>query len=212
MAKKDFSESDVEERLESIRKSEGPWVPVERPVQINDMVIIDVTGSVGDKKIVDQENATYVVDSKNSLPLPGFSQHLKNMVPDEPKEFNLEIPSDYGDSSIAGRDIHFRVTVRETKEQDLPNLDDEFAKSVGEGYDTLKSLREDIMNGLKADTEKSQSAQYRDDVLKEFLQQASVKLAPLLIEHEVEHMEAKRDRFVDQLNIQLDDYLKYIGK
>ena len=58
-----------------------------------------------------------------------------------PKEFTLTISDDHADSKLAGKEAQFTVTVSEVKEQKLPELDDEFAKGVADGYDSLADLR-----------------------------------------------------------------------
>jgi trigger factor len=91
-------------------------------------------------------------------------------------------------------------------------LDDEFAKGVGDGYDSLESLREFVKKQLDEEAERAKETQHREATLDELLKVAEVKLPPLLIENEVERMVERRDRFVDRLNIPKDDYLRLTGK
>ena len=210
--KKDVSEEDVQERLEALRKAARSWEPVERPVRLNDMVTMDVAGTLEDRKLLDEKKAVHVADPESALPFPGFSQHLEGIVVGEPAEFDLTVPSNYGDTSLAGKQVHFTLAVSDVKEQKLPDLDDEFAKGVGEGYDDLGALREAVTGELQVEAERAQLEQYREAVLGELLKGATVTLPPLLVEHEVEHMAARRDSFVDKLNIRMDDYLRYTGK
>ena len=72
------------------------------------------------------------------MPFPGLPQELEGAEVGVVREFDLEVPSDYGSERIAGKTAHFAVTVNDVKERKLPELDDELAKGVGDGFDTLR--------------------------------------------------------------------------
>ena len=208
----EVTEEDVQKNLDELLEKAASWEPVDRPVSAGDMVTMAVVGAVEDRDIANQDDATYVVDEESGLPFPGFAKQLEGAEVGTPKEFHLVIPDDYADANLAGKEAHFSVSVSEVKEKKLPEVDDEFAKGVGDGYETLVELREAIEKDLKVEAEASQKTQYREAVLDALLTVATLELPPLLIEHEVEHLVARRDEFVDRLNIRRDDYLRYTGK
>ena len=203
---------DVRQHLDEMLTKAASWEPVDRPVSAGDMVTMDVVGTVGDRKILEQKDAVYVVEEQEALPFPDFHQHIQAAKVGVPAEFDLTLSEDHPDATLAGQEAHFTVTVSEVKEQKLPELDDEFAKSVGNEYESLAELREAVERDLTTDAEDSQKTQYREAALDELLKAATVELPPLLVEHEVEHMVARRDRFVDSLKIRKDDYLTFTGK
>lgn len=208
----DTTEDDVQQRLDEYLKQAASWEPVERPVVAGDMVTMDVKGSVGDASIVDERDAVYVVESRSAFPFPDFHQHLEGASAGVPKEFTLTISDDHADSKLAGKEAQFTVTVSEVKEQKLPELDDEFAKGVADGYDSLADLRESVQKDLSAEAQKAHETQYREAALDELLKVVTVELPPLLVDHEVEHMVSRRDQFVERLKIRMDDYLRFAGK
>ena len=211
-AKLEVTEEDAQQRLDELRKEAAPWEPVERRVKLGDMVTMDVVGAVEKRSILDEKDAVYVAEEEALLPFPGFSKNLKDMTVAVPNKFDLEISRDHPDAGLAGKQAHFTVTVSEVKERKLPELDDDFAKSMGDGYESLAALREAIEKDLNAEAERAQLAQYREAALDELLKVATVELPPLLLEHEIEHMVERRDNFVNRLNIRMDDYLRYTGK
>jgi trigger factor len=176
------------------------------------MVTMDVVGHIGESHVVDTKEAAYLVEEESLLPFPGFAQNLMEMEMDVSKEFILDIPEDNTDARLAGKEVHFTVTVKEVKERDLPELDDEFAKGAGDGHDSFAALRESIESDLNEEAERAQAAQYREAVLIRLVEGAKFEFPPMLIDHEIQHMVERRNRFVDQLNVSLDEYLKFTGK
>ena len=208
----EITEEDKEQRLQELQKAAGTWEPVERPVEIGDMVTMDATGHVEESYVLDNKDAVYSVEEDNHLPFPGFAQNLIDMEVGTPREFLLDIPDDNTDARLAGKEAHCTVTISEIKERHLPELDDEFAKGLGEDYETLAELREAVASDLDEEAEKAQKFEYREAVLDRLVEGAVFELPPLLIDHAVQHMVERRDRFVDRLDIGMDEYLRYTGK
>ncbi len=209
---KPLTEEEVQNGLEELRNGAASWEPVDRPVQLGDMVTTDLVGSIDGAQFAEQKDSVLIIEAGGVVPLPGFAEKLEGAAEGQPAEFDLAIPEDYADASIAGKDAHFQVSVRDIKERLLPELDDEFAKGVGDGYDSLDALREFVEQQLNEEAEKAKESQHRESTLEELLKVAEVKVPPLLIENEVERMVDRRDRFVDRLNIRKDDYLRFTGK
>jgi trigger factor len=208
----DPGDDNVDQRLKQLRERAGTWEPMERPVKSGDMVTMDVAGTVDGSSFFEQKDAVHVAEAENLLPFPGFSDALIEMEVGTAKEFTLTISEDHADSRIAGKEAVFNVTISEIKEQNLPELDDEFAKGLPEGYESLAALREATDTDVQTEAESARTQQYREDALDALIATAVIELPPLLIDHEVEHMVDRRNRFVSQLNIRMDDYLRFTGK
>lgn len=208
----EITDDDVDQKIEEMRNEASTWVPAERPVKLGDMVTVAVTGLVEDRTIIDQSDAIHIVDEGSVVPLPGFSEKLVDAKSDESVEFTLEIADDHPDTTVAGKEARFEVTVSEVKERELPELDDEFAKGVRDGYDSFDALREDVESSLKSEAENARQTQYREATIDALLGGASIELPPLLVEHEVEHMLDRRNEFVASLKMEMTDYLKITGK
>ncbi len=201
----------IDEEIEEMRTRDAAWEPVERPVAFDDRVTADIVGHVDDNVIINSEDIEYLVERDGALPFEGFPGKLVEAESGKPFEFHLGIPGDYVNASFAGKEAHFRVTVKEIKERLLPELDDEFAKGVGDGYDTLGELREDIRARLQVEAEHAEEIRFREAALVTLVEGAAFVFPPLLIDQEVQKMVERRDQFVDSMNITLDDYHKFMG-
>ena len=145
----EVKDEDVESRLEALRHESASWDPVDRAVALGDMVTMDVTATVEDSEILNESDAVYVADAENEMPFPELPQRLEGAEVGVGREFDLEVPSDFGSEQIAGKTARFVVTVNDIKERKLPELDDEFAKGVGDDFDTLDALRESVRDQLQ---------------------------------------------------------------
>ena len=208
----EVGEEEVKERLEQLRRGMTSWEPVDRPVKMGDTVTMTVTGVSEGRTILDLKDALYYLDEEASGPTPDFPEHLVGAKKDEPIEFSLVIPEDYSDETIAGKESHFTVTMSEIKEGILPDLDNEFAKSVGDEHESLDDLRREIEKELRADAESRTTLQYRESVISAVLEGTKVQLAPLLIDHEIAHMQDDQARILGRANVRMDDYLQSVGK
>ncbi len=202
----------VEEAIRNMQQDSGSWEPVERPVKPGDMVTLDVTGTVEGRVVLEEKDTVYNAEDGSSIPFPGFSENLVEAVAGRPREFSIAIPEDYADVSLAGKSCDFTVTVSEIKEQRLPDLDDEFAKGAGDGYESMAQLREAVERDLRTRAEEAGKSRYRQRAVEALLETATVEMAPLHVEHEHRHAAYNRARFVQSLNLQYDDYLRYRGK
>ena len=208
----EITAQNVEDRLEYLRLETATWEPADRPVRMDDMVTIKARGEIEGRTLFDDSGAVHVLQEDGARPLPGFSEQLVGMTADEPKSFTLEVPDDFGDSTIAGKEASFSVTIVDVKEQVLPELDDEFAKGVGDGPETLQELRESIETELNADATEKAGREYREKVVEALLETTEAVLPPLIIEHETTHMEENRERMFARLNVRMEDYLQSVGK
>ena len=207
----EVEEEDVDRAIEDLRRDSGSWEPVERPVKSGDMVTIDVTGTVEGRVVLDEKDTVYMAEDGSSIPFPGFSEELVGAEAGAPKEFSIPIPDDYADTSLAGKSCDFTVTVNEIKEQMLPDLDDEFAKGAGDGYETLAELREAIESDMRERAGAAQTGAYKQRAVDALVETATVEVAPLHVDYEVNHAMYDRARFVQNLNMPYQDYLRYRG-
>ena len=202
----------IDERIEQLRLSVASWEPVDRSVQTGDMVSTQIKGTLDDEVILDESDAVYLVNEDIGRPFPGFSDKLVGLESDEPSSFDLDIPEDFQDENLAAKNISFEVNIKDIKERVLPELDDAFAQSIGEGYESLEDLREEVDKSIINEAETEASRAHRENVIQALLESATEELPPLLIEHESTHMVEEQERMVTQANMVLDDYLTSIGK
>ena len=208
----DVSDEDVDDELEDLRKQQSSWEPVERPVAHDDLVTMNVVGMIDEVKIIDETDSQFMVDPSSTLPLPGFAAELEGLEVDTPAYFTLDVPGDFADNEIAGKQAEFTVTIADVKQRLLPELDDDFAKSVSDNYETLDDLIAQIRADFEIATERQSEHEYREYAIEELVVNADMEIAPLLIQHEIEHMEERREEMMKRLGISEDDYNRFTGR
>ena len=202
----------VAEVLKQLRQEAAPWEPAERPVSFGDLLNLNVLGTIDEEQVVDDQAVDYVLQLENVLPFPGFAVYLEGMVEDEEKEFTLTIPEDYPRPQHAGKECIFKVQVLSIKEKRLPDLDDEFAKGVGEGYDDLEALRQHMRQRLEEEAESEANRQLEQESLEELVKVATVRASEMLYQREVEMMQQDRERSLQNQRIPMETYLGYLGQ
>ena len=211
----EVTDEDVDAELESIRKRHRSWEPVERPVSFDDLVTMTVTGTIDDVEVFSETDWEYVAQPDSPFPFPGFVDALEGLRADEPANFTLTLPDDYTDKEIAGKDVEVSLVLTDIKQSVLPDLDDEFARSVSDGddaYDTLDQLRAKLREDIEAHTARQNEQEYRELVIEELTVNADIEIAPILVEHEVERYQERRDEMMERLQITADDYYRFSGK
>ena len=137
----EIGEEQVDDVISRIQEEQAVWEPVERAAEYGDRLNLDVNGEIDGELVVDDHDVEYVPNEDNVLPFPGFAPNLVGLSEDDESEFNVTIPEDYPREQYAGKEVQFKVSVLSVKEKNVPELDDEFAKSVGDGFDDVDALR-----------------------------------------------------------------------
>ena len=207
-----ISEDDISSRIDDIRQSLGTWEEVERTPQFGDLTSIDLHGVVDDEPVWTGEDLTFYLDEEGSNPLPGFPAEIVGAEVNEQIEFTLEVPDDFRDASIAGKEASFSVTVKTVQERILPELNDEFAQGLPDGFENLDALRAQVEEALTADAKTKANSEYEDRVILTLLDGVDIDIPPILLDQEVENIKAQQDQFLQQSNILREDYLAAIGK
>lgn len=208
-----LTEERIEEALEEARRKEAVWEPVERAAAMGDDVALTFKGVVEGETVVDQEYAAFVLDSE--APVAGFGDALTGITLGETREFDLPFPEDYVNEALAGKTCTFTVTAKEIKAQVLPELDDEFAKGVDDGYESLDALKDHLRRQLQEALEHEDEHTYQDAVMSELLGVGSVELPPIMVERAIDnHLQEIQDTIGQRIgrSISLEEYLDIMRK
>ena len=207
----EVTDEQIDERLQAIRESLGTWETVERAPQFGDMAVINMTSEVDGESRWQGEESSFYMAEDGRYPVPGFAAELVDLEVDQPKEFTLEIPEDFTDASLVGKEASFNVTVTEVRERVLPELNDEFAQGLPDGFDDLDALTTAVREGMVSETEMQHQMEYRDSVIDALLESASFTIPPVVIETEIERIQDNQRRSLENANIQVADYLAAVG-
>ena len=208
----EIGQEDVDRVLESLQYESAPWEPVERPVAFGDMVTLNVKGNIAGEDAIDDEGVDFIPQLDNELPLPGFSVYLEGMTEGQEKEFTLAVPEEYPQENYAGKECHFHVEVVAIKEKQLPELDDEFAKGVREGFDSMEALQEHIRERLTEEGETTAQREMERSVLDELKKLANIQASELIYQREMESIREDHERTLRNQRLDMDTYLRFIGQ
>ena len=207
----EVSDEEVNQRIDAIRESLGEWSVVDRPPQFGDLTNIDMSSDVDGQSPWSAEDDTFYVAEDGGYPIPGFSQHLVSAELGEPVEFTLQIPEDHNDVSLAGKEASFSVTVNEVRERTLPELTDEWAQSLPDGFEGVDALVSAVKEAIVSQTMMDFENGYRNDALQALVDGADLIIAPVIVENEAERIRQEQDLALERSNINRSDYLAAIG-
>jgi len=203
-----IAKKEIAAAMEEFRERQGAWVPVDRSVQLDDLVTMDIEANVDGKPWLNHKGILYEVDKDSSSPVPGFASRLQGAEKNKEMNFSLTIPDDYPIKEMCGKEGAFKVTVTEIKEKELPELDDKLARSGG--YENLADMRKKVAADLKAKAEAKNRSELGQKALNALVEISEVSYPPILEDEEITGIlrdEAQRLGFRE-----LEDYLKKTNK
>lgn len=180
----EVSEQEIDRALEYLREDSAEYVPMEGwPALRDDLVVLDHEGSLNGKPFKGGSGKNLTVALGHERYLPGFAEQLAGMQKGESKRFSLQMPADYPRKELAGRSVEFHVTVKEVKKRRVPELDDEFAKSVGD-VETLAALRDKLRQQLQQRKAREQDAALKRALVEKLVQRHTIDVPEAMVEHE----------------------------
>ncbi len=179
----EVTDEEIDRVLEDARKSRVQLiVEPDREAAEGDVVIADVEGSPPEGEPFKRERMPIEVGAQNNL--PAFNEHLRGVRAGAKVEFSVNYPADYQAKNLAGKSVEYRLEVHEVKRPELPELDDDFAKDLGE-FENLAALRAKIAKDLAARNRHQADMATRQSVVDKVLIQNPVVLPEILVESEV---------------------------
>jgi trigger factor len=218
---KAVAEKQIDEFIERMRKNFATAEPSTKPAAENDLVAVKVDATL--TKPVDDEKAEILTDSPlqviigendpevTDFPYPGFGDNLVGLKENEEKSFKYSYPEDSKYDRLRGKEVEFKVVVESVKTLTLPELNDEFAQSVGD-FENLAKLREMVRTQLESQAKNEYERTYFDELIEKLVKGAKIKYAPQTLEHEMEHVVESIEQDLSQQHMELDAYLKTIKK
>jgi trigger factor len=180
-------EEDIAAALEDLRRRYAVHEPVERPVQTGDIIRADVRIEIDGREVFKDEDAEFRLREDATVLLPGFAEGLVGAEKGIAKEVSVTVPE--GQNPLAGKTGTASVTVKEVKEERLPELNDDFAQEVGEGFSGLLALRERVTNDIRERLEAEAEETFRDNAVTALTEKAkTVEFPHVLVHREIERL------------------------
>lgn len=209
-----IGEEQVNKILDDIRKMRSKEKLTERPAQIGDKLEIDFEIFLDGVPIERGQHQKYPIIIGENKFIPGFEDQLVGLKAGEVKEFKLKFPEKYFEKKLANKEAEFKVKGQAVYEVELPQLNDELAKSVSaDKFQTLDELKKNILENLKVEETAKQEQRLEIEMLDKLVAISDFEAIPdLLIENEAHKMIHELEHSVASQGFDFHDYLKSLNK
>ncbi len=203
--------ADVKKELEALQERNARIITVEdRAVESGDITVIDFEGFVDGVAFDGGKGEDFDLTIGSGQFIPGFEDQIIGHNAGEEFDVNVTFPTEY-DPKLAGKDATFKVTVKEIKSKELPELDDEFAKDVSDEADTLADLKKSIKADLTAKKKEQADKDFESALLEQIAAGVQGEIPEVMYDNKVEE---EINGFAQRLSGQgmsLEMYMKYTG-
>ncbi len=206
------SEEEITKELETAREQNSRLVtlPEDTPAENGDQAVIDFEGFVDGVAFEGGKGENYPLTLGSHSFIDTFEDQLVGRRAGEDIEVNVTFPAEYQVAELAGKPAMFRVSIKEIKRKELPELDDEFAQDVSE-FDTLQEYREDIAKKLTGRKEEAAKREKENTVVDRIIENAQMEIPDPMLDSQARQMAEEFARNLQYQGMQLEQYLQYSG-
>lgn len=206
----EVTEEDVDRDIEAMRKRNSRMVVADRPVENGDTVILDYAGFVGDEQFQGGTAENQELKIGSGMFIPGFEEQLIGVKAGESKDVVVTFPEEYQAKELAGKEAVFKCTVHEVKFEELPELDDEFAKDVSE-FDTLAELRDDARARILESVKLQCENEAKDKVIAQVYENNKIEAPATMVADEMDRMIQELEQQMRYQGLNIEQYLQFTG-
>jgi trigger factor len=171
----------VDKTLEILRKQRTKFEPVQRAAQDGDRLTVDFQGTIDGQPFPGGEAKDFVFGLGEGRMLPAFETAARGMSAEETRTFELEFPADYHGKEVAGKKASFTMTVKKIDEPRLPELDAEFAKSLGVADGDAAKMRTEVRANVEREVKKRVEARTKEQALNALLGATPLEIPKSLV-------------------------------
>ena len=180
----EVSEEDVAKRIEELREQKAEYLNVDpRPLENGDFAVValeSISGVEGEP--VKQEEMVLEIGGADTF--DAFTENLRGLSPGDEKAFDVTYPENYGAARLAGKIVKFHATVRGVRKKELPEVNDEFAKDLGD-YRDLEELRESVRKNILAQRQFEAQQAAKDGIVETLVDQHDFPVPEIFIERQI---------------------------
>ncbi|MCM3786877.1 trigger factor [Domibacillus indicus] len=209
----EVTEEDVQNELKDLQKRHAELVVKEDgTVENDDTVVIDFEGFVNGEAFEGGQADNYSIVIGSGTFIPGFEEQLIGMKTGEEKDVEVTFPEEYHAEELAGKPATFKVKLHEIKAQELPELNDEFAKETDEEVETLEALKTKIQERLAEQKKNAAEQKLRDDLVEKAVANAQTDVPEAMINTEIDRMLQEFTQNLSMQGMNLDLYYQFSGQ
>ena len=182
----------------------------DRAAALKDTVTIDFEGFVDGEAFEGGKGTDYPLTLGSGSFIPGFEEQLVGANTGDEVEVNVTFPEEYHADELQGKAAMFKVTVKEIKAQELPEIDDEFASEVSE-FDTLDEYKDSVKKNLETKKANDAKAKKEDEALKKIIEASEMDIPELMVETQAENMLEEYAQNLQMQGLSIEMYMQYTG-
>ena len=201
----------VQSELDRLREGFASLAPVERAAAPGDSLLMDFEGTIDGEPFEGSESKDFLIELGSEGLLPEFDAALAGASAGEERTVEVTFPDDHRPEELAGKTASFDVTVKEVREKDLPELDDDFASEASE-FDTLAELRDHIRSRISEAFERRAEAEFREAAVEAAAKNATIDLPHELVHARAHEMWERIERQLAARGIDPQAYARMQGK
>ncbi|MBI3627580.1 MAG: trigger factor [Candidatus Sungbacteria bacterium] len=203
-------EKEIDEALRWLQEERGELKLVSRPAREGDDVEIDFEMSDGDSPISEPSKNHPLTIGKGTM-VPGFEEALIGMQVGDEKKFSLLVPESHAQAALRGKKMDFSVRMNEIKEKILPELNDDFAKTIGR-FNSMDEMRQSVHEGIGEEKKIKEKDRIRVRILDSIATEVSIVIPEVMVAQELEKMLAELRESIESMGLKYDDYLSHLKK
>ncbi len=195
-----------------LREQNARLVPRETgPAKQGDLVSIDFKGFVDDEPFEGGEAENYSLELGSKSFIPGFEEQLVGVNPDEEVEVKVKFPDSYRKDDVAGKDAIFKVVIKQIKEKQLPDLNDDFVKEISE-FETLEEMKADLREKLFKNAEEQSKARLEESLIEKVSAVSTVEPPAILVDRQIDRMIGDLESYLRYQGMGIDQFVELSGK
>ena len=203
--------AEIDNSLEYLRKSRAKIITVNKFAEKGNRVEIDFEVRHGGVKIENGTSKNHPLILGEGKFLPGFEKELEGMLTGEEKIFSLKAPKDWLDKRVAEKNLDFKVKMNLVQERQVPELNDEFAKSLG-SFESLGALKENVSGGLLEEKKIKEKQRIKIELIEKVAENSKIEIPKNLTMEELDKMINEFKFSITGFGLDFDKYLREIKK
>ncbi len=204
-------DKEVEDALKNLQERQTTEESVDRDAKEGDKVVVDVDMYQEGVAIEGgQSRDTAIIIGQQNL-VPGFDDQIKSAKKSQEKKFSLTYPKEHHQKNLAGKNVDFKVVIKDVQERKMPELNDEFASNLGVG--NLQELKKLVKDNLGKEKEQQAEQKTETKLVDKIIENSKFSDMPdVLVDNEVETIVSEIEQNIKDQGGKFEDYLKNIGK
>ncbi len=204
------SDDEVMAVIEKERENSARRISVTRLVQAQDEVILDFEGFVDGVAFEGGKGENYPLTIGSGAFIPGFEEQLIGAEIGKEVVVKVTFPEDYQADELKGKAAEFKCTVKEIKEKELPELDDEFASEVSE-YDTFEEYKQATIKSLQERKIEEGKNKKEDEVIDAIIKDSKIEIPAAMLDTKKRQMAQDFAQNIQQNGLSVEQYFKFTG-